>query len=236
MDLNPNPNIIPFDDTYILYDSDDPLSFICAYLSLFPILILTFYLSWFITTREMEACIMAAGQLCNELINNVVKNKIRQPRPPHPELVSSFQRDTLRSGYGMPSAHSQFMGFLTMYMLLRVTYNWAGLSSVKKHVGASAVFGLGVCVCFSRIYLKYHSLEQVLVGWCFGVFNGAGYYAVVGLLREMGIVQWVLQWGIMRWLYVKDSWNGDAEKTLKSEFETWQRRSCANGIRNKKVD
>ncbi|CAI4494140.1 CIC_collapsed_G0020790.mRNA.1.CDS.1 [Saccharomyces cerevisiae] len=118
--INPNPNVIPFDDTYILYDSHDFLSFLSAYFSLMPILVLAFYLSWFIITRELEACIVAFGQLMNEIFNNVIKNIIKQPRPV--SFGASFQNDTIRSGYGMPSAHSQFMGFCFTYNSLKIYF------------------------------------------------------------------------------------------------------------------
>ncbi|CCD24716.1 dolichyldiphosphatase NDAI_0D04020 [Naumovozyma dairenensis CBS 421] len=215
-----NENIIPFDDTYILYDPNDPISFLSAYFSLLPILILSFYLSWFIITRELEACIMAAGQLSNEIFNNIIKNIIKQTRPYHNYFGESFQQNTLRSGYGMPSAHSQFMGFLTLYLSLRYIYNWNNLSAFWKFLGISFITILGGCVCFSRLYLKYHSFNQVLVGWTLGTLTGSSYYLLVGIIREIGIIDWVLTWPIMKWLYVKDSWNL-APSTLKEDYQIY---------------
>ena len=104
---------IPFDDTYILYDPNDLFSFICCYLSLLPVGILVFYFSWFIITREIEAVILAGGHVVNDIANNIIKNIIKETRPID---FGSFQKDSVRSGYGMPSAHSQFMGFFTMYI------------------------------------------------------------------------------------------------------------------------
>lgn len=50
-------------------------------------------------------------QLLNEVLNQVLKRTIRQKRP----------AGALLGGTGMPSAHSQFMGFFTLYTLL---YTW----------------------------------------------------------------------------------------------------------------
>lgn len=227
-----NPNIIPFDDTYILYDSTDIISFLGAYFSLLPILILTFYLSWFISSRELEACIMAAGQVANEIFNNIIKNIIKQPRPIG--FGESFQNDTLRSGYGMPSAHSQFMGFCFIYTSLKYATSWKGLNKFQRSLGVLSMAILAFCVCFSRVYLKYHTIDQVFVGFSVGLFTGSSYFFLVGILRELGIINWVLNWWILRRLYVKDSCNL-APLTLKEEYEAYLARlGTANAERTKK--
>ncbi|EDO15980.1 hypothetical protein Kpol_499p8 [Vanderwaltozyma polyspora DSM 70294] len=213
-----NPYLIPFDDTYILYDARDPISFISAYFSLLPVGVLVFYLSWFITTREMEACIIAGGQVANEIFNNIIKNIIKQPRPY--SFGETFQNGTMRSGYGMPSAHSQFMGFFFVYTSLRFALRWKGLNQVKRMAGIITMGTLAFMVCFSRVYLKYHTLEQVLVGFSIGLVSGSSYFFIVGILREIGILEWVLQLGICKMLYMKDSCNL-APITLKEEYEMY---------------
>lgn len=216
-----NPNLIPFDDTYILYDKSDPISFVCAYFSLLPIGILIFEFSWFITTRELESCIMAAGQVANEIFNNIVKDLVKQPRPFM--FGDSFQQDTIRSCYGMPSAHSQFMGFFATYASLRFLYRWKSLSNRKRVGGCSFVALLAFLVCFSRVYLHYHSLEQVLVGVTLGSALGSTYYVVVSIIREIGLIDWLLAWRLCDYLHVKDSCNL-APVTLKEEKEAYKRR------------
>ncbi|CCH62080.1 hypothetical protein TBLA_0G01340 [Henningerozyma blattae CBS 6284] len=231
-----NPNIIPFDDTYILYDPSDLISFLSAYFSLLPILILTFYLSWFISTRELEACIMAAGQLANEIFNNIIKNIIKQPRPI--SFGDSFQNDTLRSGYGMPSAHSQFMGFLFIYISLKYTLSWKDLSVCKRKLGIVFFALLAFCVCSSRVYLMYHSIDQVFIGFCIGLCTGSSYYLLVGILREIGIINWVLSWWLARRLYIKDSYNL-APLSLREEYDAYLLRLTqysAGSVDSKKVN
>lgn len=222
MNATTHRNIIPFDDTYILYDPDDVLSFLSAYFSLLPILILTFYLSWFIITRELESCIIALGQLCNEIMNNIVKNIIKQDRPYW--VGDSFQENSIRSGYGMPSAHSQFMGFTLSYFTLSLLV--APLSTNRKRSRFETVslflilVVLSACVTFSRVYLHYHSVEQVLVGFTLGLFNGSAYLLVVRVIRSLGLWNWLLSWPIARILYMKDNFNL-APVTLKQEYESF---------------
>ncbi|AJS08700.1 Cax4p [Saccharomyces cerevisiae YJM1388] len=219
--INPNPNVIPFDDTYILYDSHDFLSFLSAYFSLMPILVLAFYLSWFIITRELEACIVAFGQLMNEIFNNVIKNIIKQPRPV--SFGASFQNDTIRSGYGMPSAHSQFMGFCFTYNSLKIYTSWKNLNFLEKCIFSGALALLSFCVCFSRVYLHYHNLDQVIVGFSVGALTGSLYFFIVGIIRELGLINWFLKLRIVRLFYMTDSYNL-APLTLKANYEAYWKR------------
>ncbi|KAH3686032.1 hypothetical protein WICPIJ_003032 [Wickerhamomyces pijperi] len=193
---------IPFDDTYVLYNADDIFSLLSVFFTLLPIGILVFYLSWFLTTREVEPVIMAAGQVVNDIINNVAKNHIKQVRPYNFE---GFQASGLRSGYGMPSAHSQFMGFFATYLILRIWIQWKGLSVLRKIISTISLGALSWCVMYSRVYLYYHSVPQVLVGLGIGTTLGLVYYFTIDVLRSIGLVDYVLSWGLADWFHVKDS-------------------------------
>ena len=201
--VQPHHTLVPFDETYILYNPRDPISVVSAYLSLSPILILMFYLSWFLVTRELESLIIAGGQLANEVANKILKRVFRQSRP---LILDGFE---LGPGYGMPSAHSQFVGFLTTYVGLRLWLRWENprVTMRYKVLYTGIVAGFSLAVCCSRVYLGYHSWEQVIVGASLGLFNGAAFFGVVGLLRELGILEWILTWPVLEWFYVKDSCN-----------------------------
>lgn len=213
--LNYNP--IPFDDTYVLYDPNDIVSFVSVYFSLLPIGILIFYLSWFIITREIEPVIIAGGQVVNDVVNNIVKNILKEQRP---FLIEGFQQNGLRSGYGMPSAHSQFMGFFATYFMLRVWLQWKDLTTSRKIISTCALYGVAGCVVFSRVYLYYHSLGQVLVGVSLGSFIGASYFVVIGIARSIGFIDFILSWPIVKLFWVKDSVY-HAPMSLKEEYEFW---------------
>lgn len=193
---------VPFDDTYVLYDPTDPLSFICAGLSLLPIGILCFYLSWFIVTRELEPCIMACGQVFNDVLNNIVKNHVKHPRP---RVFEGFQQNGLRSGYGMPSAHAQFMGFFFTYLTLRLWLQWRGLTTTRRLCGTLALATVSCSVIFARVYLHYHSVPQVLVGTCIGSSLGVTFFFIGTMARTTGLTNWVLSWSISDFLSLKDT-------------------------------
>ncbi|KAH3903044.1 dolichyldiphosphatase SCDLUD_000654 [Saccharomycodes ludwigii] len=222
MDPPSTTKLIPFDDTYVLYNPDDILSFLSCYLTLLPVFILVFYLSWFIVTRELEACILAGGHVLNDILNNIIKNIVKQPRP-HNLLHDSFQTNTiLRSGYGMPSAHSQFMGFLSMYLILKLYCYW-DTPKLNKIIGSITIVITSLLVAASRVYLQYHSIEQVLMGLVLGASLASFYFIVVSILREWGITNWLLTWTICQRLWIKDSCYYKSQN-LQTEYTLWKQR------------
>lgn len=235
-------NLIPFDDTFVLYNSDDIFSFVLVYFTLLPIFVMVFIFSWFITTRELEACILAAGHVVNDIVNNIVKNYIKEQRPLG--LFSdekSFQKNSNRSGYGMPSAHSQFMGFLTGYLLLRVLFFWKFQRSVKgsltKLLGLCILIGSSGLVSISRVYLGYHSVKQVTLGLVLGLFLGSSYFITLQYIRRWGICDWMMTWRISTFFAMKDS-SYRGSKNLSEERKDWLQR-CEKenqGFRETKYD
>ncbi|CCK70140.1 dolichyldiphosphatase KNAG_0D03940 [Huiozyma naganishii CBS 8797] len=153
-------SLVPLDETYILYNPSDWASTVSAYLALAPILILMFYLSWFITSWELEPLLVAAGQLLNEALNKILKRLFKQNRPgPEPHGGGP--------GYGMPSAHAQFVAFAAVYLTLRIALQWP--EPLQRNTALVLLVWAGaLAIAASRVYLNYHSLEQVCVGWQVG--------------------------------------------------------------------
>ena len=134
------------DFTHVFYDPSDLLSLPLAISSLIPQLILVVYTTQFFCRREIETCLMVAGQVLSELLNELLKSVIRQPRP-HLELGS---------GYGMPSAHAQFMAFYATY-LTAWTLAHAHFSPLKKALRITSGRGSGRArVLLSRLLKLPH--------------------------------------------------------------------------------
>ncbi|CCF58982.1 hypothetical protein KAFR_0F03860 [Kazachstania africana CBS 2517] len=225
MNLTIGEDLIPFDDTFILYNPHDIISVLSVYLSLSPILILMFYLSWLIITREIESVIVACGQLSNEVLNKILKKLIKENRPYG--ITSLHYNSTINfnmgPGYGMPSAHSQFVGFFTVYFLLRIKYKWKFVP-VDHILYSTLIATLGALVCFSRIYLCYHNLKQVVVGYSIGLLNGSLYYIFVDLVRSVGTIDYLLNTWIFQRFYIKDTCNL-CPATLQEEHSSYRSRT-----------
>ena len=67
--------------THVYFNPADKVSYALAYITLAPIAILVFYASVIVSRREVAGILMLAGQLVNECINFILKEKIQQDRP-----------------------------------------------------------------------------------------------------------------------------------------------------------
>lgn len=214
------PSHIPFDQTYVLYDPNDIISVISVQFTLLPVYIMVFYLLWFLVTREIEPVIVVAGHLCSEIVNKVLKVLLKNPRP-------DFHRDFGGDGslsYGMPSAHSQFIGFFAAYYICIAVFKIPNLKRWQKLTWAIILTCVGLGVAESRVYLMYHTWQQVVVGVIVGVVFGIFYFIFSSLMRDVGIVDWVLSWPIINYFHVKDSYH-HCYQSFSDEYMTyWQQR------------
>lgn len=215
---------IPFDNTYILYDPNDIVSMICVHLTLFPIYTMVFYTAWFLITREIEPVIVVGGHLASEVLNKIVKLIVKQPRP---DFHKDFGIGSYGLSYGMPSAHSQFMGFFAAYYICMLIFKLNHLNTFKKGLGAFILSSLTILVACSRVYLLYHTIPQVVAGVVLGIVIGLSYFVATSILRDIGLVDWVLLWPIVKFFYVKDSYY-HCYQTYKDEYTSYTRRKRAN--------
>jgi len=137
---------------HYLDDEDSHVSLALALITLSPILLQASYAALAAYTRELLFIEMWAGQLLCEGANWVTKQLIKQPRP----------NDSLGTGYGFPSSHSQYMGYFATFVLLHIVCNYrparttgAGfalrsLESLRGPVIAAGIIAWAVTVCYSR--------------------------------------------------------------------------------------
>ena len=128
---------------------------IMAYSSVAPFAILPYFFFMIIYWNTYKAqrnmgLLLAIAIAMNELL---IKNLIKQERPV----------GACADSYGMPSSHAAIMAILFIYYI-----NQASTSGQYRN--AFVVFFLGVMTCYSRIYLGYHSKEQVFAGLGYGTF------------------------------------------------------------------
>jgi dolichyldiphosphatase len=91
-------------------------------------------------------------------------------------------------GYGMPSSHAQFSAFFALYLvllLLRRNLGGRDLPRWRRVLYAVAAATGSVAVAASRIYLKYHTPKQVLVGYSAGLVCAAAWYLVTAAARTV---------------------------------------------------
>lgn len=145
-----------------------------AYTTLLPLYIISAITASILTSRH--AFTVLVGLVFNEYINWTLKHWIKEPRP----LAD-------RTGYGMPSSHAQFMSFFLVSCLVLTKSPSASASAEREYHGMwlsrrgrRLVVLLAwiscLLVCYSRVYLGYHSMFQVQVGFMTGVGLAIVYY------------------------------------------------------------
>ena len=158
---------IPLENTHVTFDQGDTIGEILAYITLTPVFLMVMYTTLILLRRDYTTFYALGGQLLNLVFNKILKKLIDQPRPIHNHELSDS---------GMPSNHSQFIGYFVVYYSIQFLFNSHSktLSVQYKYFYSFSLFILGALVCFSRYYLGYHTVDQVLVG--------AGVGTTVGIL------------------------------------------------------
>ncbi|GAA5813014.1 hypothetical protein MFLAVUS_006480 [Mucor flavus] len=195
--------------THVYFNPEDKISYAFAYITLAPIAIMVFYASVIVSRREMAGILMLAGQLLNEALNFVLKENIEQDRP----------YGHLGDGYGMPSSHSQFIWYFAVYGSLYLLKFIQLDHDIWKVLTIFAMFSLAILVSVSRIYLGYHTLNQVIIGSLVGIFFGLIWYTVTKLLHSFGAIDFILDLPISKKLYIRDM--GLIDNVAQFEYEQW---------------
>ncbi|CAF5212503.1 unnamed protein product, partial [Rotaria magnacalcarata] len=86
--------------------------------------------------------------------------------------------------HGMPSDHAQtffyFMTYLAIFVILKSQMPGSPhIRSIRNRVLVFTQLIVAVIVAYSRVYLHYHTVAQVVVGAFFGTALGCGWYYFV---------------------------------------------------------
>lgn len=201
---------IPLSTLYITYEQSDRLGYLMAWTSSIPYFILFFMIAmviiyWIhisinnlqvINTKSLQNSTSIwiwheespiiffrwllsslLGQICCEILAMILKEIFKSERP----ILS----DRIHIDYGNPSSHTQFIAFFVTIYLLRLISRWNRTPKAISFIFASILIGLIPLVAFSRLYLHYHFLYQVItaifIGVIFAIFwnrNVTNYYFI----------------------------------------------------------
>ena len=143
----------PFGMFYVLVDPDSYVEKILALITMTPYFVVCALTTLVVRCREMITITWLSGHLFNEAVNFCLKRILKQERPAGAPKVGFDE-------HGMPSAHSQFMGFFLSFalcvLMVRVKANIA-----MKITAAICSLILSGLVCFSRTELGFHTVSQV---------------------------------------------------------------------------
>ncbi|XP_076293616.1 dolichyldiphosphatase 1 [Lasioglossum baleicum] len=193
---------IPLSLTLIEYPQGDLFGKFLALISLAPFAIIAGFITLILFRRDLQTITFFSGIIINDFINFVLKHTIREARP--------MRRDSVFVEYGMPSMHAQFMWFFAAYTILficvRLHHN--NNSSVSERFWRIATIAaciiVSLLVTYSRVYLLYHSISQVLYGTLIGIILGVIWFLIMHVVF-IPIFPYIVSWRISEYLLIRDT-------------------------------
>ncbi|KAA3677319.1 dolichyldiphosphatase [Paragonimus westermani] len=159
----------------VMYPKGDIIGKVLAYFSTTPIIIVVGLITLTVFRRDLHTIFLLLGVILNELLNTVMKKTLRQSRP-------IATHNSKLSSYGMPSSHAQFVGFFCLYSVFFIRFRRLSEKFCRPKIRlllyiASVV--TGALTCYSRLYLLYHTTEQIVIGLVMGLFLALGWFPLV---------------------------------------------------------
>ena len=185
--------------THVRYGAEDKLGLMFAWASLLPVFIsLGGFVTHFIFRRELQAMFFALGLLIAQFFSEFVKKSVKESRPLTCEALE------MCDSHGWPSSHSVYMAFFSIYLTLLASRRLTFSTSLGKLFVVVLPWPFAVIVMYSRIYLGYHSLGQVIAGCILGLILGLVWFLIVNvvLVHTFPILE---ELPICRYFYVRDS-------------------------------
>jgi dolichyldiphosphatase len=181
--------------THVEYQEGDNLAKLFAIFSLLPLVIVIVFITAFLLRRDLHTFTYSVVGLINYIANIALKKYLAEPRP----KVRSVQFEE----FGMPSSHSQFMWFCSSYMLLFSLLRLHN-TDLLKVLCAMVVVGASTTMSYSRVYLQYHTVSQVVWG---GVVGGVGAFLwfLLTQLVFTPLYPWVERWKISEYFMIRDT-------------------------------
>eukprot|EP01100_Stratorugosa_tubuloviscum_P014871 TRINITY_DN81_c1_g1_i1.p1 TRINITY_DN81_c1_g1~~TRINITY_DN81_c1_g1_i1.p1 ORF type:complete len:224 (-),score=100.28 TRINITY_DN81_c1_g1_i1:54-725(-) len=191
----------PASDLLVCVPEETKLVYILAPYSWMPyILLFSFgvYFLWKRTTFALFAGIFECG--LGVLIEGILKPIMKQPRP----------AGTCACGYGMPSGHAAIAtGFIVWFTLEMLFNNWKPKQSLVPATSKGKLLAI-ICLTavllptgVSRVYLKYHSVEQVVIGSMIGGISATIYFYLLLYVLSNQLDD-LVNLKIIQWLKIKN--------------------------------
>lgn len=123
-----------------------------------------------------------------------------------------MSRAHIHEEYGMPSSHSQFVAFFsvyaTLFILLRLNHisqqNALPFERASRALLVLSCWSMAVLVSVGRTYLLYHTTQQVVAGALIGIVCGVVWFAVTHLLLAQ-FFPYVVSWKFSEFFMLRDT-------------------------------
>jgi dolichyldiphosphatase len=183
--------------TCVHYQRNDTLGKLLAHVALAPVLVLVYQFAKVYTRRELHEAVLLAGLVLEEGFARGLKHLLQHPRPATCAMLH------ICHSHGMPSSHTSMMFCWTTLACCTALRHFSkqGTASRLLSVAELAAYGsIAVGVAASRVYLGYHSLDQVAAGAVFGILFGVVWslllHALQPVYKALAAVSWLQALGV----------------------------------------
>jgi membrane-associated phospholipid phosphatase len=159
-----------------------------------PAIVFSISLIVFIVTRLDVYLLLSILITVGEAINKVLKHYIFKPimndkyvpilgygrRPinsKNPAQFGDINNPPYKGSYGMPSGHSQTTITFAVFLIMALFDYHLNLSNSMLYFITFIISIYSIMVLWSRIYLKCHTIQQVIIGSIIGAM--LGYYGYI---------------------------------------------------------
>lgn len=155
--------------------SDDLVGLFFAYFSLLVYEIQAVYITLFLWNRDMLTFFCCFTHMLSEIMNIMLKQLLKQPRPEN----GAPKGGLFEGRYGMPSQHCHCFAYLITVALLLTFHYYRRHIKFDKKILVLVISAAGLVLqIVGRIYLRFHTLEQCLVGVAFGTLSAIAFYSL----------------------------------------------------------
>lgn len=193
----------PLSITFIEYPEGDKLGLILAWFSMLPFIYIVSLCTLILFRRDIQTIMYLAGFSVSGVINHYLKITFKQQRPERTRDRVDFYEI-----HGMPSAHAQsffyFMTYLALFIILKSQMPGSpNIRSIRHRVFVFLQFTAACLVAYSRVYLYYHTVAQVIVGGLLGTIFGCIWYYFINY-QFIKYVPWIIDHWIAKYLMIRD--------------------------------
>lgn len=151
----------------------DLIGMFFGYYSLLVYQIQAIYVTLFLRNRDLLTFYCCFTHLLSEIINYILKHLIKQPRPDHGAPGGGL----FEGRYGMPSQHCHCFAFLVTMSLLLVFHYYRKYIDLKWKLFTITTSSIALTLqVIGRIYLRFHTTEQCMVGVAVGSLLATTFY------------------------------------------------------------
>ncbi|CAF0742130.1 unnamed protein product [Adineta steineri] len=193
----------PLSITFIEYQEGDKLGFFLAWFSMLPFIYIVSLCTLILFRRDIQTIMYFGGFFVSGIINHYLKIVFKQQRPERTRDRMDFYEI-----YGMPSAHAQsffyFMTYLAIFVILKSQMPGSpNIRSIRHRFFVIVQFIAAILVAYSRVYLYYHTIAQVVVGGVLGTILGCIWYYFVNY-QFIKYVPFIIDRPLAKYLLIRD--------------------------------